>query len=460
MASSRTAANLALPLVGEPSALTVRSGLIGIVVVAFAMRLFAMTVFPSPEMVSDSLMYEGLAWRVAQGLGYTSFTGVPTAFFPPLYSMVIGGLYRVVGRHPDAVRIAQALISALVCLAAYDVARTLSGRRALALTAAALVAMDASLVLYPRMILSEGLFLPLLALAMVAWARAWRGDHLAWWAAFGGAVGVAALTRPPIQFLPLVAFGLWPWSPGKTGFSRRRWLAVVVVVSAAYMIAVAPWVWRNTHLRGTFTTALTSSSGTGLYISFFPLDGWKFGRVEVDDPVWVEGQRIKSEGTLEAEFKRSDYLSREVTARLRAEPLRPLLLAPLKLGYLMWPYDWNLFNGTGRLDVTYVFLLPFVGLGFLACRRARQLRALAPLWALLLYTATISVIFLGAPRFRMPLQPYIAVFAAWGLIAVVEARARWPVWLGGWAAAIGVFLGVEPTLREMLVGLVRRSAGG
>ena len=414
--------------------------LCAIVAVAFALRLLAVIVFPLP-LASDAIVYERLAWRVAQGLGYTNDNGVPTAFYPPLYSYVVGALYAVFGRVHGVIYLAQALLSALLSLAVYDIARRIWHRRDVALAAALLVALDFAFVLYPRVFYTETLFTALLAVAMVAWVRAWQTDHLGAWLVFAVATGLATLTRPPIQFLPVIAIAAWPWRVAGGGLHLdrarlRRGAVVTAVVLGGFVVTLAPWWVRNAVLFGRVTTEITSSTGTGLYISYFPMNGWQFALTDPHDPLWAGGLQVKRQGTLQAEWERSAYMSRGVKARLREDPMRIVKLVPLKLAYLAWPYDWTLFNGVGRLDVTYVFAAPFVILGCVSAVRQRHVRAGAPLWLLLAYTVVITVVFLGGPRYRAPVQPFLYVVAALGLCAFTARRPRAVWWVAIWAGVV------------------------
>lgn len=408
---------------------------------ALALRLMALVALPVP-LISDAVIYEGQAWRLAQGLGYVTDAGLPTAFYPPLYSYFIALFYAVFGRAQFVVEVVQAILSALVCLAVYDVARQVWERTDVALAAAVLAALDFSLILYPRVFFAETLFTALVALAMVAWVRAWRTDTLAMYAVFGVAAGLATLTRPVLNFLPLVGVLAWPWAlahgPRRRldGAAIRRWATVTVVILVAFGATLTPWLVRNARTFGRVSTEITSSTGTGLYLSYLPVGGRKFGMPAENDPLWRAGLRLKQQGTLTAEWERSAFLTREVGAYVRQHPSVIVTLIPAKLVHLAWPFDWTLFNGVGRLDVTYVFILPFLALGVVAAWRHGGLRASAPVWLLVLYTVAITIAFLGSPRYRAPIQPYLHVVAALGLVLWIERRPSAPRWLVGWSACV------------------------
>jgi 4-amino-4-deoxy-L-arabinose transferase-like glycosyltransferase len=420
-------------------AMAVRLGLI--VAAALAVRLVALIALPVP-ITSDAVIYEGQAWRLAQGQGYVTETGLPTAFYPPLYSYFIAMFYVVFGRARFLVEVVQAILSALVCLAVYDIARQVWKRTDAALAAAVLVALDFALILYPRVFYAETLYTALVAVAMVAWVRAWRTDALSMYALFGVATGLATLTRPVLNFLPLVAVLAWPWAMAHgarrrlDGAAIRRWAAVTLVILVTFGVTLTPWLVRNARTFGRVSTEITSSTGTGLYLSYLPVGGRKFGMPDENDPLWLAGLRLKQQRTLTAEWERSAFLTREVGAYVREHPSVIVRLIPAKLAHLAWPFDWTLFDGIGRLDVTYVFVLPFLALGVVAAWRRGGLRATAPLWLLVLYTVAITVAFLGSPRYRAPIQPYLHVVAALALVLWIERRPSARRWLVGWGALL------------------------
>jgi hypothetical protein len=262
------------------------------------------------------------------------------------------------------------------------------------------------------------------------------------YALFGVAAGLATLTRPVLNFLPLVAVLAWPWAVAHGERRRldaralRRWAAVTLVTLVAFGLTLTPWWIRNARTFGRVNSEITSSTGTGLYLSYLPVEGRRFGMPDENDPLWKAGLRIKQQGTLTAEWERSAFLTREVGAYVRQHPGVIVSLIPAKLVHLAWPFDWTLFNGVGRLDVTYVFILPFLGLGVIEAWRRGGLRASAPVWLLVLYTVAITVAFLGSPRYRAPIQPYLHVVAALGLVLWIERRPSAPRWLVGWGVLV------------------------
>ena len=69
-----------------------------IVVAAFGLRIAYVAVTPEYRTVHDARDYDRHAISVARGEGFSEeITGKPTAFRPPGYAYLLGGVYRVFG---------------------------------------------------------------------------------------------------------------------------------------------------------------------------------------------------------------------------------------------------------------------------------------------------------------------------------------------------------------------------
>lgn len=144
----------------------------------------------------------------------------------------------------DPVLLAQALLSALLVPLVFLAGRGLLGTP-LALVAAGLAAVSPHLININVYLLTESVFtllfwlgLGLLALALAPGARAWLAP------AAGIALGLAALTRPTTQYLPLL---LLPLLLLALPAQWRRWTGFALVFAAL----LASWSLRNLATTGT-----------------------------------------------------------------------------------------------------------------------------------------------------------------------------------------------------------------
>ena len=150
--------------------------------------------------------------------------GAPTAAHPPLWTLVLAA---VGGPGEDGARVVGAVVGALAVVLAGLLARALLDERA-GLAAAAIAALYPAWILGDGSGMSEGLYVALVAAAVLALVR--PVPVLA-----GALIGLAALART--EGLLLLAFAAAPllW---------RQWRALAVVAAAA-AVTLAPWTIRN-----------------------------------------------------------------------------------------------------------------------------------------------------------------------------------------------------------------------
>ncbi len=225
--------------------------LIGIVIRAVYIVRFA----PSQHIFPDSFWYYAQAKNLRAGDGYIdiarqlgAFNGHadiagkrPTAYWPPLFPMLLAAWQTVVG---DSIRESQ-LLGCLTGAATVGLTGLL-GRavvsRAVGLVAAGLVAISPFIIAVDGSLMSETLYLPLVILALLFAARA-RERPTAWsWILLGATIGLASLARGDALFLiPVVMIP----AAILTRDSWRQVLSRIALGLLALAIVVAPWVVRN-----------------------------------------------------------------------------------------------------------------------------------------------------------------------------------------------------------------------
>ena len=92
--------------------------LITIVIVALAIRLAAVFLFPVP-VEKDAWEYDQIAVHILENGHFAIYEGVPTSHRAPLYPIFLSAVYLVFGHSHQAARVAQAFLSTAVCLFAY-----------------------------------------------------------------------------------------------------------------------------------------------------------------------------------------------------------------------------------------------------------------------------------------------------------------------------------------------------
>ena len=193
---------------------------------------------------------------IALGHGFSSpyegDTG-PTAWEPPLYPYLIGGVFKLFGIYTHASAWAllsiNSLFATLTCIPIFFIAHKTFGER-IAYWSAVTWALCPYVWYWSVHWIWDTTFTPLvlaclfwLALELQDWPR-WRG-----WILFGALYGVGALANPTmLAFLPFS--GLWIW--------RQRYrrglpsLGGVALSSLIFFAVLTPWVVRNYEVFGRF----------------------------------------------------------------------------------------------------------------------------------------------------------------------------------------------------------------
>ena len=218
-----------------------------VVILATISRVtYWLLVTPNYVTVSDADHYRQIAVNVADGNGFAimfpTFQLHQTAFRPPLYPYLLGGLFKMFGSEIVVGRILSLVLGvAAIALAMVLVAR-LANRRAAIVTGLALS-------FYPPIIANDTMLLtePLSMLLMMGMLLALVPRR---WAIAAGVCGLLVLTRTSAQFLiPVV--GVWVW--WQIGWRRALGFVGIAVV------VVSPWVIRNWVVLGSPT--LSTANG-------------------------------------------------------------------------------------------------------------------------------------------------------------------------------------------------------
>jgi len=125
---------------------TTHRSLLAIVLIAGVLRI-GWVVYAQTLPGSDFAQYDQLAWRLAEGKGYVDEFGEPTAFYAIGWPFFLSLVYRVFGHSLVAAGVVNALLGVGAVILTYAIARHLLDRP-VALIAAALVAINPTLILY------------------------------------------------------------------------------------------------------------------------------------------------------------------------------------------------------------------------------------------------------------------------------------------------------------------------
>ncbi|MEJ2721014.1 MAG: glycosyltransferase family 39 protein [bacterium] len=405
-------------------------GLVLIVAVALAARLILVGYVVGLDRVptGDEIDYHAIASNLADGAGYRLADGQITARRPPLYPLVLSLVYRVTGGAPAAARIFQALLGALIVWLVFLVSKRLLTPRA-AWVAAGLAALNPFLIFVSGYLLTENLYIVLLLLILlIAPQPTWRWRMSA---PMGVLLGLCMLARP-------TAFGIAVWIVAFDvllggGRVREKILRSVVVFAVAGLV-VLPWAARNHAVFGKwlFTTThggVTFYQGNNGAVLEYPqyhggvaplymLPGYETlerePEVQKDEDARAMGMRF-----LEENKRRVPVLVWRKFARFwrfRSDTG----MSGLKSG---WWFDRGSVLGrlAGSLDVGFAYavvVIPLFVVGVFVSLRAW--RRYVYLYGLLVVHSAAALVFHGSLRMRVPIEPVIAMFAAYTIDVLVQ----------------------------------------
>ena len=388
------------------------------VIAGVALRIAYVLFYPQMGVHADAACYDALGWSLAQGQGYHLPGEAPDVYWAPGYPAFLAAVYAVAGHSLTAARIAQALLGgAQIWLVGRIGTRAFTPR--IGVLGAWACALYLPFIGYTGLFLTETLYATLLVLAtdgLMTMAERPTAARAIW---LGALAGLTSLVRAETVLLPLFTVaGLWlVWRHRST--SLVQW-ALLYGVAA---LAVLPWAARNYRVTGEFIP-LTVHGGDVLWISTYPAE-W----LELD----TEREPFRSivAGKTQAQASKA----------LRAAGIRNIIEHP---GAYVWmsakraPRLWlsghsNAFDGmldsigdywrrgqravagvkAGMLVAnTLLVLAGFAGAVAMMTRTGAAGRLRWIVVAPVVFTTALHIVLFAAPRFHVPIMPFMLIFAA------------------------------------------------
>jgi 4-amino-4-deoxy-L-arabinose transferase-like glycosyltransferase len=404
-----------------------RTSFLWMVVIAFVLRLALIIIGHTYKFKAyDSGFSFGwemgrIGRAIATGYGFADpFDGQtgPTAWEPPVYPYLIGGVFRLAGvySHVSAFLLLSlnSIFSALTCIPIFLIARKCFSEKVAVWTAWAWAILPSVMYWCTRWVWETSLAALLLATIFWLTLQIEEIDGMQPWIAFGILWGVAGLTNTSLlAFLP--ASGLWAM--------HRRWkrgqhaLIGAFVASVFFAATIAPWLVRNYEtfgklifIRSNFGAELRLGNGPGA-------NGTWMSYIHPSQNI-VEMRRYQGLGEIAyvAERKREaiDFI-RQDWGRFAWISLKRFV------------YYWGGLPRSSEIPMlaplkNALFLassvLAFWGLG-------RALRKQQPgtwlfLWLILSYPAIYYFVF-PHPRYRHPIEPELGILIVY-VISEAEFR--------------------------------------
>ncbi len=504
---SSAGVELAEPKASKPKSLAGKLdlALLAVLGLALLVRLYAWWQAPRAGFVIDEAEYYQIASILADGRGW-AFYEAATWVRPPLYVLLLGGVFRAFGPNLIIVRLIQTVLSVGSVYLLYRLGYRAYGRRT-GLIAGFLAAIAWPFAVLSYLLLSETLFIFLFLVAINLLGEyqklrnqkleirdqkleirnqeaGQRGQELehrgqkpapttypssliphpssfiphpsVLLALAGLFLGLSALTRGQVlSFVPFI--GLWLWVSLGWRQWRKAFLAFAIVV-VAFGLTISPWAVRNYSTYG--RPFIDTTGGYNFYL------GVLHGR---------NGAQVSQ--TLEAVKNQATRENLGYSKGLELIAKDPLDY--IKKGFKESLDFWNInFGADERLEKAYTtgiippsWLLPdqllgdtlYILLGVLALiglvtatSATSGLRSFVAIWTV--YNMALAFAFFAVSRFRLPVYYFLLLFAAyvlanprqvWGWfiqpLKIANRSLQGGRWLIGLAAPLLFLIIVIPT---------------
>lgn len=443
-----------------------RARLAALLLVALAVRLLALAAVWDAEPVHDEVTYvmRGLALLDGRGLEGSFQSWVrhpghrledlpqyPGSLQAPGYPAFLAVTMAVGGRSHLAGRVAQVGLGVLVVFWVYLLARRWFGVREAEL-AALICALYPNLVAFSHLLWAETLYLALLLPALWLLSRrrevttlpTVRESLLA-----GGLLGAAALTRgSAVTLAPLLV--AWLLLAHASAWRAALGRSALLVLAAA--IVIAPWTLRNHRVHDGFVL-IDTNAAFNLWRGNTPLTfqtrgepstlhyDWPFDAIPLRPVGDVAASHlvrdaIRETGTAQpSDLEITRYARRSALRFIADDPVAFLARARLKLidlwnptSFLMRHFVVGAYGpvspalrqlASAAAVLSYLLVMALAAAGLWLARRHPAAWLVLAMAAL---TSAISAVAFGLTRFRLPLLPLLAIFAAH---AVVYGVARY-----------------------------------
>lgn len=403
--------------------------ILSLFIIGLALRLAYVVYVPQLEVTSDAKAYTILARNVAEGNGYALADGKPHTRWPPGYPLFISAVYKIFGiENNTAVRIAQAILTSLLIVIVYLIAKKIFNPRT-GFIAGLLMCFYPAFITYSGFLTSQTLAAFLLPL-FVLWAINFRGGILPS-VGLGIFAGYSSLVRPELLLCFMVIFAMLFFK----NKAKNRIFKFIVIMFSSMCLVVSMWTLRNYRATREFIP-ISTHLGSTVWQSTWEGD-WQEWRAD-EEPL---ASILKGRDVTEAD---RDLLKAGIN-NLKKRPFVYLKLCVKRL-FRLWAEGHsyvcrflsdstaNYFKqGDYFLFSIKLFLLVFnttiVSLGFLGIWVAYKKfggdrgyigYAAAPIW----YFVVFYCFTFCTGRYSVPVLPLVIIFASCAIGHILNFRKK------------------------------------
>ena len=379
---------------------------------SLAVRLIFVSLFPLDA--PDTPRYDALAVNIMNIHEYTTGGQYIDVETPPLYPVFMAGVYSMFGHDFGTVRLIQAIISAIIAVCVWWMAKQIFKNKTIAGLAGCLACVHPELVVPCSYILSEILttFLMVVTMMLIILAAGTKSKTIFFLS--GITMGLATLCRPVTLLFPvffILFFAIF-------GEQRRQTIVWGLCLLAGMVLVISPWTLRN-YMRFKEFIPIGVGGGANLWIgSYQPWDG-DYNYKDRTDQLQI----LKGRSQIEADKKFRQEAIKNIKSDIGGY-FRLCIKKTFRFWFLV-PGSKEVLKGKEPLKILlYMFhylLLFFFAIGvhfiFKERNKEQRLYALFILLPILYFTILHTVLF-AIPRYRIPVMPLFIIFAAAGMYSI------------------------------------------
>lgn len=376
-----------------------KNPLFWIVVLAIALRAAAViaTVGWEQPPSDKTIRYDAIALNLLEGNGFSRQGDNPTAVTPPLYPLLLAGVYGIVGYSGTAVRATLAILDVVTCVLWMLIASEIFDRRT-GWTTALLIAICPYFVYMAVTAGSDTLFFLMLAVFLLTLVRTLGSPTRRGFALAGVALGLATLTRAVPLLLPVY---LLPFLLLRYRTAPKRGAVATAFITVGFIAALTPWTVRNfVH----FHRLIPVQTLGGYHLFLATVD-----RNDPEPRAIQPGSR--SRGTVENDAN----LYARSWQRIADDPIRFLRGMAKRLGKMWYVTHSGRFGVF--LGVVNLLLLVVAVVGAVMARG--HWRELLPIYAVISYFVLLHSVLFAIFRYMMPVIPALLMLASIPLVKLV-----------------------------------------
>lgn len=361
---------------------------------------------------SDARGFDILAMNILNGRGFGSYIAgfKQYSFSSPMYPLFLAFIYSLFGHNYMAVKIAQLFLGSLNAVLVYAIGRKVFNRQ-VGIISGLIFACYMPHMLWTSPLMRELVATFVFALAYLAVIDATDHPSMRSYIAAGVTIGIAILTRgQALVFVPVLLIC------GLIGCIRREYFSLrnVIPILLFTFLAISPWIIRSMVIhKGVII--LESSSARQFWTAANPkYHGSFYSRGAWHDTLW--------EKPLESEGEKYKRLNREGVRFIRENPSRYIRHFKKRLEAFWYVEKLQVVSldlkGIGILLPYVVTFLGLIGAVYALLLHPRSV----PLILIILFYSAGSGAFGPLPRYRLPLEQFVIILAAYTLSLISKIR--------------------------------------